>query len=614
MTTNQSLEDYLDTKRINEEGGPFLDDVNLTNSQMLGEEITARLRDNHALLISADESNTRSDPSKGKNRTKNGNKKRKKNKRTRKNKRGNKSPKPSTKDRVIMGQPLPFGGLMGANSFPGSDVTFTPAGGSTVTPTDNHHSESDDPVHTEHDTRAILGQALPLGGIFGADSLPGPGDTFTPADSDTPVPEKLDVSTKKTKKKQKHKKKRGKASRKHRQAKKELTKKKFNSDKLASYRAIMGGDLPLSDQDAGVDSFPGPDVTYTPPLQVTEAMVSLGCLNSTSVTDIVPVTVTWPVTQNPNSFSAGATGPNYGQVAAGGQVTFGGRAVDGVDGTPGQPGTTQIVGTSPGSGSFSQFEIGDVMATPGTSTPFQNPFYLSSDVSIYNVAATASGYASVSLSQEGLLWTLWPLTRMPTHNDSNPEVNNTYFEEFVFGTAKASKYPIGQMGFFINNQLQGCTPFGTVNPNSGWNPGTSPGQPGLNPYSLGLSPGVEGLNRALVTSTEQMAGIFCIKVTEQVARIYNTTSGISAGDRYIYVGYDGWSIIRTTANPVGPMASQTYVTPQSVTGSTVGDNYQIVFPPNFIQTMYYKNGARKVPIETSLGLFAGTAFAAAGTR
>jgi hypothetical protein len=380
-------------------------------------------------------------------------------------------------------------------------------------------------------------------------------------------------------------------------------------------RGILGSELPLSDGTVGENSLPGSDVTYTPPLQVTEPMVSLGCLNSITIIDIVPVNVQWPITQNPNSFSTGSSGPNYGNVNhSGNQATFAGRATSGIDGTPGQPGTTTMIGRSPGSGSFSEFEIGDAMATPGTSTPFQNPVYLSSDVSVYNLSAVAAGYSQVSLSQEGLLWTLWPLTRHPSPNDTTPEVASTYFEEFAFGTAKASRYPIGQLGFFMNNLIQGCTPFTAVNPNSGWSPGTSGGQPGLNPYSASLLPGVEGLNRALLTTTEQQASIFCIKVTEQVARIFNTSSGVSAGDRYIYVGYDGWSVIRTTANPVAPMASQTYITPQSVTGSTVGDNYQIVFPPNFSETIYFKNAIRTVPNETQAGLFTGTAFTSSGFR
>ena len=61
-------------------------------------------------------------------------------------------------------------------------------------------------------------------------------------------------------------------------------------------------------------------------------------------------------------------------------------------------------------------------------------------------------------------------------------------------------------------------------------------------------------------------------------------------------------------NPVGPMSAQTYVTPQSVTGSILGDNYQVIFPPNFTQNIFYKNIARTAPNSTVDGLFMGTPF------
>jgi hypothetical protein len=196
-------------------------------------------------------------------------------------------------------------------------------------------------------------------------------------------------------------------------------------------------------------------------------------------------------------------------------------------------------------------------------------------------------------------------------------MTGTYFDDFIFGTAKASRYPIGQMGFFTNNILQGCTPFGAVNTNSGWNPGTgvagNPGQTGLNPYSPGILPGIEGLNQALLITTEQEVAIVVVKVAEEIARIFNPAAGIAASERYIYVGYDAWAVFVTTANPLGPMAAQTYITPQTVTGSVVGSNYQVVLPPNFPTTVYYKNNRRVVPVDTDVGLFAGTAFTAAGT-
>jgi len=62
------------------------------------------------------------------------------------------------------------------------------------------------------------------------------------------------------------------------------------------------------------------------------------------------------------------------------------------------------------------------------------------------------------------------------------------------------------------------------------------------------------------------------------------------------------------------MAAQTYITPQSVTGSVVGENMQVVLPPNFPTTVYYKNELRKIPVNTTVGLFAGTAIANADSR
>lgn len=39
--------------------------------------------------------------------------------------------------RAILGQKLPFGGYMGVNSFPGSDVTYTPPGDLSISPHPN---------------------------------------------------------------------------------------------------------------------------------------------------------------------------------------------------------------------------------------------------------------------------------------------------------------------------------------------------------------------------------------------------------------------------------------------------------------------------------------------
>jgi hypothetical protein len=382
-------------------------------------------------------------------------------------------------------------------------------------------------------------------------------------------------------------------------------------------RAIMGGDLVLGSGAAGENSFPGPDVTYTPPLQIQNPMVNLGCLSSAQITDIVPVNVTWPSSQTPSSFATGAAGANYGSVSGGQTGNVGdARIGSGSAGPAGQPTPQGASGgvAGPLAGSFSDFNVTNALNS-GYSTPFQSAVYLSSDVQLYNISATAAGYGNITLSQEGVLWTLWPLTKS-SPGDSG-QVTGTYFDDFIFGTAKASRYPIGQMGFFTNNILQGCTPFGAVNTNSGWNPGVSYGgggnQPGLSGYSPGILPGVEGLNQALLITTEQEVAIVCVKVAEEVARIFNPAAGIAASERYIYVGYDAWAVVMTTANPMGPMAAQTYITPQTVTGSVVGNNYQVILPPNFPEVVYYKNQRRAVPVDTDVGLFAGTAFTAAGT-
>lgn len=377
-------------------------------------------------------------------------------------------------------------------------------------------------------------------------------------------------------------------------------------------RAIMGAQLPLADNAAGVNSFPGSDVTFTPPLQIQNPMVNLGCLSSAQITDIVPVNVLWPSTQVPSSFATGAEGPLFAQVDGDVAGPLGDPSVG--DDRQGQPNTQTVEGRVPGGGNFGRYQDTNALAT-GSPTPFQSAVYLSSDVQLYNIAATAAGYGNIVLSQEGVLWTLWPLTKA-TQGDTG-QMTGTYFDDFIFGTAKASRYPIGQMGFFTNNILQGCTPFGAVNTNSGWNPGAgsslAAGQPGLNPYSPGILPGVEGLNQALLITTEQEVAIVCVKVAEEIARIFNPAAGIAASERYIYVGYDAWAVFVTTANPMGPMAAQTYITPQTVTGSIVGNNYQVVLPPNFPNTVYYKNQRRVVPVDTDVGLFAGTAFTAAGT-
>lgn len=379
-------------------------------------------------------------------------------------------------------------------------------------------------------------------------------------------------------------------------------------------RAIMGGAMPYSANPAGVNSFPGSDTTYTPPVQIQNPMVNLGCLSSAQITDIVPVNVTWPRSQVPSSFATGSEGPLFAQTTE--VPGFTGPVGDSNSTPPGtesgQPNAGGATYNNPGGGDFSQFSVSNALDN-GLATPFQAAVYLTSDVQLYNISATAAGYGNITLSQEGVLWTLWPLTKSSPGDTG--QVTGTYFDDFIFGTAKASRYPIGQMGFFTNNILQGCTPFGAVNTNSGFATGAATGsqQTGLNPYSPGILPGIEGLNQALLITTEQEVAIVCVKVAEEVARIFNPAAGIAASERYIYVGYDAWAVVLTTANPMGPMAAQTYITPQTVTGSVVGSNYQVVVPPNFPTTVYYKNQRRIVPVDTDVGLFAGTAFTAAGT-
>ncbi len=41
-----------------------------------------------------------------------------------------------------------------------------------------------------------------------------------------------------------------------------------------------------------------------------------------------------------------------------------------------------------------------------------------------------------------------------------------------------------------------------------------------------------------------------------MVRIFNPVAGIGADERYIYVGYDGCAVLRTSTNPIGPMMSK----------------------------------------------------------
>ena len=45
--------------------------------------------------------------------------------------------------------------------------------------------------------------------------------------------------------------------------------------------------------------------------------------------------------------------------------------------------------------------------------------------------------------------------------------------------------------------------------------------------------------------------------------------------------------------------AKTYLTPQTVTGSVVNKNYQVIVPPNFPNTIYYKNKEYSSPISAN---------------
>ena len=228
-------------------------------------------------------------------------------------------------------------------------------------------------------------------------------------------------------------------------------------------------------------------------------------------------------------------------------------------------------------------------------TPFTSNITLTSDVSMYNISAIANGYSNVTLSQEGLLWTLWPLVKP---NKSVPKKMGTYFDDFTFGTSTQSRYPIGQMGYFYQQMIMGCIPMisSTDYVFSGLKPVRQTVNSGLSPDSSGMFSGIQGFEETLILNTGQQLAVLVIKVSEQIARIFNPIAGISAVDRYIYVGYDGWSIVLSSTNPRGPMAAQTYITPSTITGNESQKNYNVIIPPNFPNTVYYKNFGYTVPV------------------
>jgi len=274
--------------------------------------------------------------------------------------------------------------------------------------------------------------------------------------------------------------------------------------------------------------------------------------------DIVPLNVTWPGGQQPRQFHTGSNQPNVDTIG----------------------------GTVPGSDTFQRFQVGGTSAENAVSTPFQATVNLipngAGSVAIHNLGAISHGFSQVTLSEEGILWTLWPLVK-PTEVSLKTKPD-TYFDKFILGTATESRFTMGQMGFFINNQMQGCTPIDSA----------GSGRLVEQGHLETLLPGTQELNKTIMITTEQQLAIVVVKVSEEIARIYNPISGISSNQRFLYVGYDGWAIVYTTANPLGPVAAQTYVSPQPLTTSR--ENYQVLIPPNFPQTVYYKNIRRILPL------------------
>ena len=466
-------------------------------------------------------------------------------------------------DRAIMGQELPLGGFVGENSFPGSDITYTPP-------------EEVPNLVTEMILKSHMEESTPM-------------NNDKKQNTKTNKNNKNNKNTKNNKNNKNNKNKIiSKAKKKYQYLRAFVANKLLKDNELHldenENRAILGEKLALGEYPMGMNSFPGPDITYTSPV-ASSCIVNLGCLNSSFVTDIVQITQTWPKNKTPYEFASNSI----------------------INHTNNNSLDVNSIPLEQNSPIFNNAVITNSLGN-GTSTPFNSSVYLTSNVSFY---ASASGivpstYASVNLSEEGLLWTLWSLTKA----DFSEHPTITYFDEIYFGTAKKSKYPLGQLGYFINNKIMGCTPLGAVNPNSGNNvSNVSSYNYQASNYTLGILPGIESLNQALHTITGPQLAITVVKVTEQIARIENPESGMAADDEFIFVGYDGWAVINTTANPMGPLMFNTYITPQSVTGSVVGDNYQVILPPNFPSVLFYKNDGYAIPVDTSVGLFMGTPYA-----
>ncbi len=422
-------------------------------------------------------------------------------------------------------------------------------------------------------------------------------------------------------------------------------------------REILGDYMPYGEYKAGEYSYPGPDVTFSP-IPSNAMLVSLGCMDNQGSSD--NSSLIWPKTQIPANFGTGS-GSNYLNINQGNlrlnpinwldflipefrdpryeNFTFPNITQASNSNTEpiGQPSTNNvpipirdtlpIIETENGlTYSEDVYPVSNMLEPGGNnsiSTPFHSTVVLNTDNSVLSLPAVASNYAVANLSQEGMLWTLWPLAK--PKKEKPLDRKDTYFNGFNFGTAMTSKYRIGQMGYFYTNVSQGCIPMGadlsSFSPISGNLNNQILGQvgtyntlaPNNQQSTQQMNAGIQGFYRTLLISTDQLLAIVVVKVTEQIARVYNPAAGIMAEERFIYVGYDGWSVIRTSANPVGPMMAQVHVSPQNVTGSVVKENYQVIFPPNFYNQIYYKNDQRTVPVNTRAGLSGNNYLSHAGT-
>ena len=394
---------------------------------------------------------------------------------------------------------------------------------------------------------------------------------------------------------------------------------KYSGDYIRLREAI-GNNSPFSSYLLGANSFPGPDIVFSP-IPSNSLAVSLGCIGKGNGNgDSILSDINWPVPQvpsNPNTGSATFYALLETSLLSVDEVPYFFNFPTLTDNTNSDNDIKELLlivaNNVENSGQSSVDNFNAIInntrysipssLNDGLNTPFDTSIQ-GGGTEIYNISAVASGYTSITLSSEGLLWTLWPLAKPNNYNKSDDE-NSLYFDAFKVGTAKNSNFKIGQIGFFYNNMIQSCVPLGgTTSQTSLYGGPFIDNNPTLERSRLGTglnNAGIQGVVETFLISTAQMIAILVVKVTEQVARIYNPAAGEMASERYIYVGYDGWSIINTSANPIGPMMAQTYISPQTVSGSIARENYQNIFNPNFPTTIYYKNKKRYVPVSTISG-------------